>query len=278
MNSNKIISYLNISRPINVLITFFSIPVAYWIAGGSILLEALLAASSGALVTAGANAINDVFDIEIDRINKPSRPLPSGELSIYDAKRFWFITSFFAILINFFVNAYALLIVVFAIALLYYYSFKLKQTVLIGNITVSLMTAMAFIYGGVVSENVLRAIIPALFAFFVNLARELIKDIEDIEGDRQKGAVTFAVKYGVRKSIFLSSIILLMLILITIAVALYGSYNISFLYIVFIADLFFIWIVVTLLKDYSLPKIKRASILLKICMVIGLLSIISGSI
>ncbi len=79
MNSEKLKAFVQLSRPVNILIIVASIPVACWIAGGTIqdLFIIFLAALTGALVTAGANAINDSFDIEIDRINRPDRPLPS---------------------------------------------------------------------------------------------------------------------------------------------------------------------------------------------------------
>ena len=83
-------------------------------------------------------------------------------------------------------NSAALLIVVLSIALLYFYSARLKRTVLIGNLVIGLMTGMAFIYGGVVVGRMERAVVPAIFAFLVNLARELLKDVEDMEGDRKR--------------------------------------------------------------------------------------------
>ena len=99
MNSKKLVAYIQLSRPVNVLITFVSIPVACWIAGGTghDRLFILLAGITGALVAAGANAINDAFDIDIDRINRPDRPLPRGALTQYDARRMWLIVSLAAL-------------------------------------------------------------------------------------------------------------------------------------------------------------------------------------
>ena len=107
MNSNKLIAYVQLSRPVNVLITFVSIPVACWIAGEIPFpcFVILLAGITGALVAAGANALNDAFDIDIDRINRPDRPLPRGALAPNDAKRMWLIVSIAAIGINLFLNS-----------------------------------------------------------------------------------------------------------------------------------------------------------------------------
>jgi geranylgeranylglycerol-phosphate geranylgeranyltransferase len=280
MNSENFNGYVRLSRPVNVLITLVSIPVACWIAGGTAgdWFLILLAALAGALVTAGANAINDAFDIEIDRINRPNRPLPRGILKQRDARRMWLVMSIPAIGINIFINLFALLIVLFAVVLLYYYSARLKKTILAGNFVVGLMTGMTFIYGGAVIGSIDRAIIPALFAFLVNLARELVKDVEDIEGDRMKDAVTLPVRYGVKLSLGLSTALLLLLIGTTIAAASSAVYHKPFLYIVLIADLLMIVSIVMMWQNYSPVNLRRVSTTLKVCMVIGLLSVIAGSV
>jgi geranylgeranylglycerol-phosphate geranylgeranyltransferase len=257
-----------------------SIPVACWIAGGSFndWFIILLATLTGALVTAGANAINDLFDIEIDRINRPNRPLPSGALEQKEAKRMWFITSSISIGINLFINLSALLIVLFAIVLLYWYSARLKKTILIGNLVVGSMTGMAIIYGGAAVGSIDRAMIPALFAFLINLARELIKDVEDIEGDREEQALTLPIRYGVKLTLALSTALLLLLVGITIVVGLSAVYHRPFLYIVIIADILMSVSILIMWKDHSPINLRRVSIMLKVCMIIGLISIIAGSI
>lgn len=280
MNSKKLIAYIHLSRPINVLITFVSIPVACWIAGGTVSsrLFFFLAGITGALVSAGANAINDAFDVDIDRINRPDRPLPRGVLTQHDARRMWLIVSIAALGINLFLNSTALLVAILSIALLYFYSARLKRTVLAGNLVIGLMTGMAFIYGGVVVGRIERAIVPAIFAFLVNLAREVLKDIEDMEGDRKENAVTLPVKYGVKMSLVLATVSLLLLIGTTIAVVIFALYHPAFLYIVLAADCLICASIILMWRDHSSSTINRVSTILKISMVIGLLSIIIGSI
>jgi len=280
MNSKKLIAYFQLSRPLNVLITFASIPVACWIAGGTAYswFYILLAGMTGALVAAGANAINDVFDIDIDRINRPERPLPRGALTQQDARRMWLIVSVMALGINLFLNSIALLIVVFSIALLYFYSARLKRTVLAGNLVIGLMTGMAFIYGGVVVGRMERAVVPAIFAFLVNLARELLKDIEDMEGDRREHAVTLPIKYGVIPALVLATASLIILMSATIAVVIFALYHSAFLYIVFFADCLMCVSIILMWRDHSSTAMRRVSTILKISMIIGLISIIAGSI
>jgi geranylgeranylglycerol-phosphate geranylgeranyltransferase len=279
MNSKKLIAYFQLSRPVNVLITLVSIPVACWIAGGTVSawIFILMAGSTGALVAAGANAVNDAFDIDIDRINRPDRPLPRGALTQQDARRMWLIVSVAAIGINLFLNSTALLIVVLSIALLYLYSARLKRTVFIGNVLIGSMTGMAFIYGGVVVGRVERAVVPAIFAFLVNLARELLKDVEDMEGDRIEHAVTLPVKYGVTTAFVLATATLLILIGVTMTVATLGLYHSAFLYIVSVADCLMFISIILLWLGHSPTALKHASTILKVSMIIGLISIIAGS-
>jgi len=79
----------------------------------------------------------------------------------------------------------------------------IKENVFHRNVLIGSMTGMAFIYGGVVVGRIEHAVVPAIFAFLVNLARELLKDVEDMEGDRRENAVTLPVKYGVTTALIL---------------------------------------------------------------------------
>jgi geranylgeranylglycerol-phosphate geranylgeranyltransferase len=279
MNFKKLIAYFQLSRPVNVFITFVSILAACWIAGGTVSswFFILLAGMTGALVAAGANAINDAFDIDIDRINRPDRPLPRGVLTQNDARKMWLIVSITALGINLFLNSVVLLIVVLSIALLYFYSARLKRTVLAGNLVIGLMTGMAFIYGGVVVGRMERAVVPAIFAFLVNLARELLKDVEDMEGDRREHAVTLPIKYGVIPALVLATASLLVLTSATIAAAIFALYHSAFLYIVLIADCLMCVSIILMWRDHSSTAMRRVNTILKISLIIGLISIIAGS-
>ena len=263
----------------NVLITSVSIPVACWIAGGtwSNTFSILLAGCAGALVTAGANAINDVFDIDIDCINRPDRVLPSGNLTVNQAKRFWYVTSMLALVFTTLLSLIAFVIVLCAIVILYFYSAYLKRTVLVGNVVVALMTGMAFIYGGVVVANLGRALIPALFAFLINLAREVVKDIEDMEGDNKEKAGTFPLIYGVFVSRLFISSTLVLLVILTVLIGDSNYYNHYFLYVVLLSDLCILFGFILLWRVLSQSRLHQISVLLKSSMILGLLAIIVGS-
>jgi geranylgeranylglycerol-phosphate geranylgeranyltransferase len=279
MNSDRLRGLIQLSRPVNVAITLAVIPSAVVLIGGKgiSMVEALFAGLTGALVTAGANAINDFFDLEIDRINRPDRPLPRGVITKRNAVMMWLLTSLAAIFLNLVLPLAALIVVVLSIILLFIYSAALKRTVLAGNIVVAGMTGMAFLYAAIVAERPLRGLMPAGFAFLANFSREIIKDIEDMEGDRQLGAVTLPIVYGVRTSLLVVSISLWSLIALTILAYAAGMYSRSFLIIVSLVDAALAYTALNIWNAPTQDAMRAHSVRLKLCMVGGLAAIIAGS-
>lgn len=279
MLSKKLKAYIDLTRPVNVGITMLSIPAASILAGAKPLqwLEVVISAVTGGIVAAAANSINDFFDVEIDRINKPSRPIPRGDATKNEAKAEWMVLSIVAIALNILLNIYALVIVVFAVGILYWYSALFKRTIVLGNIVVGIMTGMAFVYGAVVVGNPSRSAMPALFAFLINLAREVIKDIEDIEGDRREHAMTLPVKYGIKPALWLATGTIVVLIVATVAAYRLRVYTIVYFYLVLSVDAILVIIVAWMWKDQTSATMNRLSNGLKLCMIIGLVAIFLGS-
>ncbi len=205
-----------LSRPVNVLFSFLSVFVAIVICGPlNDWPRIFLACLSAAFITAAANAINDVYDLEIDRINRPLRPLPQGVLTPREAFVFSISFFFLGVLSSAFINVQAFIIAVTFSALLTIYSAKFKRLPLIGNFTVSLATAFAFIYGGVAVGHVKNAVFPAIFAFLMHFGREIIKDMEDVKGDRRYNAQTLPIRYGMRTAKMFATAMLLALVGVT---------------------------------------------------------------
>jgi len=279
MSFEKTKAILELTRPFNCLITALSIAAAAILAGAGReeWVRIVSAAVVGAFVAAGANAVNDYFDVEIDRVNRPRRPIPRGAISREQARAAWFVFSMIALGLSLTFTPTAVGIVLFAVVALYVYSLSLKKTLLIGNIVVALMTALAFIYGAVVVDKLERAFMPALFAFLINLARELVKDVEDIQGDREMGATTLPIKYGTKSSVLLTTAVLAILIAATLAAYAMKFYSIVYLYVVLFVDLLLLYGIVSLWKDLSPASLRRVSLMLKLNMVLGLFAIFFGS-
>lgn len=271
-------TYVELSRPANVLIGMISIAVGALAAGSfSPWNHILLASLSGAMITAAANAINDYFDIAIDRINKPHRPLPSGRLSANAAKYFAVTLFFLGIFLALFIRFQAVFIACTAAVLLYLYSFRCKRMVLVGNGIVSFISGLAFIYGGVAVNRIAMATIPAGFAFFYHFGREVLKDIEDLEGDQLENARTFPVRFGLNPSRWLITAIFLLLIFLTLLPYSYHIFGKLYLIVVGLGvDLFLVFVIYSLWKDPSRTNLHRLSEWLRWDMVIGILAIIAG--
>lgn len=191
--------FVSITRPVNSLAAGLAAIVAYLIATGTVIPETLILFAAVALITAAGNVINDYYDIEIDRVNRPDRPIPSGKITLPAARAFA-VTLFLAgILVCLKTNALCIAIAVFNALLLIVYAARLKRTPLIGNIAVSYLAASMFLFGGALDgvPGISQVMPFAAMTFFAMLARELVKDAEDVEGDRASGAATLPILRGI---------------------------------------------------------------------------------
>ena len=188
---------LQLLRPLNCCITAASVLIGA-VAGGAVPPSApvWLAVLAAALITGAGNAFNDLRDLEIDRINRPRRPLPSGRLT---PRRAALVAAASAAAgLGFAVGAGPVpgLIAAGTLAGLWLYSARLKSTVLWGNLLVAFLAALAFPFGALAGGALGRSWIPAGFALLFHLGREIVKDVEDLEGDRARGVRTLALAVG----------------------------------------------------------------------------------
>ena len=231
------------------------------------------------LVNAGGNIINDYYDIEIDRINRPNRPLPSEKISLKFALKMYLYFTLFALVIAYsYLDYNAFGIVLLTSGLMFLYSNKLKGIPLVGNIVVAFSTGLAFLFGSIVVGNIYCGIIPAIFAFLISLMRELVKDIEDIEGDKAIGILTYPIKNGVENSVKLISIIGVLLIISTAIPYLLGIYNLYyFIFVSLFVNGILVFIIRSLKLDTSHNSLRKSSNLLKLGMVFGIIAIFIGT-
>jgi len=275
----KLKSIFIITRPVNIVITIISVIVAAFISVQNYTLsfEILLAGIAASLTAASGYIINDIFDIEIDKVNRPDRPLPIGKISTKQAYIISFLFGSISLIISYLVSIPALIIVIVSHFILIIYSKYLKRIPLIGNITVAFLTGLVFIYGGVVAGNPSAAVIPAVFAFLVNLIREIVKDIQDIEGDSSAGLTTFPIKFGFQKSKALILVLTISLILYTIYPFITQIYKIEyFIIVVIVVNPVLVYSLKVLYYQHSETSLKKTSNLLKLSMVFGLIAILLG--
>jgi len=236
-----------------------------------------LAGLSAALIAGGVNTLNDYFDVMADRVNRPERPIPAGVVLEKRALvQGWGLVGG-GVVLAWTVGVIPLLIAVGCVVLATVYNARLQQAPLIGNVIVSLVSGVPFLYGGAVVGNVTPALIPCGFAFLFHVGRELIKDVEDRQGDSVAGERSFAVCYGVEASYYVVAVVYTVLIGTTFLPFLLGSYGLGYLLLViFGVDTVILYTLHSLWRDRSAQNWGRVSRLLKADMVVGIGAVLIG--
>ncbi len=229
------------------------------------------------LITGAGNSINDYFDVEIDRINKPERPIPSGNIGLKNA--LYFSLALFAIgtLLATSINLICGSIALINSLLLIYYASSLKRTALLGNISVGYLTGSTFLFGGAAffeKGGINGIFVLFLLATLATIAREIVKDIEDIEGDSKDGARTLPIIIGAKKAAYLASLIGFVAVLASPLPYLQSLMSIRYLLIVALADMLFIVAVYQILGKNDPAKSSK---MFKMAMAFALISFIAGT-
>lgn len=239
--ARKFRAFLHALRPVNLLILagsevlisiLFSVLGSFngWAIHPGMLVLAVLSSLS---IAAAGNLHNDIHDIRSDSINRPgSNPAETFSLRMLSAWRnILGIAGLFGGVIAGIITGswYVIIVFILSVILLWAYSPYLKSRVFIGNLAVSLLPALAiFIIPAIWIESGTGQFRPeilffVIFAFLTSLCREIIKDIEDIEGDRQGGYRTMPVVYGIKRTRTVAGIlaIVLNIAIILLAINLY---------------------------------------------------------
>ncbi|MDR2967078.1 MAG: UbiA family prenyltransferase [Methanobacteriaceae archaeon] len=280
--------YLEIIRPGNAVMAVIAV-ILMGIIGQNYNLPLILGTLAVFLATGGGNVINDYFDHKIDAINKPKRPIPSGRISLKNAYIYasllFGVAVIFGILSSYLLDNYIpTLIVALSSLLMYYYGKTLKKIALIGNIVVSFLTGLCFIFAGVIigldtsSFGIIyTSLYLGFFAILMTMAREITKDMEDIEGDKLEGAKTFPIIYGNKVSSIVTGFLMVIAIVLSPILYLNGIFNIYFLIVLLLAIATFLYGVYKILKDQRPENCKNVSKLIKIGMMIIFISFAIGS-
>lgn len=198
----SISALVRITRPHNAVVAGLTALIGYLVATGTLTVPSLLPAVAVVLITAAGNVINDVYDIDIDRINRPERPIPSGAISPGGAKAYAIALFAGGIALATLTTALCLLIALANTLILILYAAWLKRTPGIGNVAVAYLTASIFLFGGAFAGvgGLIQNLSLAAIAFLATLAREILKDAEDVDGDAAGGARTLPMIVGVRRT------------------------------------------------------------------------------
>jgi len=283
----KIVAVFRLIRPLNCIILGFAVLVGVIVATdgrfseGTLFVQSLLSFITGFTFLGAANTVNDYYDRSIDKINEPSRPIPSGAVSPNEALGYVAALSFIGFIAAFFTSTtnFANLAIAFVAWFLFiYYATKGKRAGIFGNFIVSACVAIPFIYGGFAVDKglTLLLVLFSAMAFFSTLGREVTKGIVDTHGDKLQGVKTASILYGPRNAALIADVFYVVAVVISV-VPLFLS-KVSFWYIpaVVLADAGFLLSAVSLLLNYSRDNARRVKNLARLWMVVGLFAFIAG--
>lgn len=208
--------YLALTRPENMILTAIAVIAGSFIAAGPEIMdfqiEIAICCVCSMMLVGGGNALNDYNDRETDKENHPERPIPSGSISADTASvcAQALLGSGLLILLFALENKMPFVIALIGIILLIAYENGLKAAGISGNITVGLMSGAIFLFAGMAVNEPGPTLWMFSLAVLATITREIIKDIQDLEGDR--GRRTLPASIGIENSMRVAILFLLIAI------------------------------------------------------------------
>lgn len=236
----------------------------------------LVAIGATVLAVGAGNAINDYFDREIDAINQPERPIPRGAVSPDGALAFSVLL--FAVTVGL-----ALMLPIAAIAIatinliaLVTYTKLFKRLPGFGNALVSYLVGSTFLFGGAAVGSLETPLVLGFLAGTATFAREIIKDVEDLAGDREKGLNTLPIAIGARRSLAVATVALGVAVVTSPLPYLLGTFGAIYLAPVAVADAIMLYACVESVRDPTAAQnhFKYGTFLATAAFVIGRASLL----
>ncbi|MGP8057229.1 MAG: geranylgeranylglycerol-phosphate geranylgeranyltransferase [Nitrososphaerales archaeon] len=195
---------LELMRPANCAMIGFAVIVGVFVSKPADVkvVQGALGFLTGFFLCAYSMSTNDIYDVEVDRVNQPERPIPSGRVSTQAAVRLSvlvLVAGVASCVLT--LNPAAVGIALLYAFLMWVYNSRAKLTGLPGNLLVASSLAVPFIYGGVVSGGSLTRsllLMMAFTSFFSGVGREVVKGMADVEGDAKRGVNSVARSRGLR--------------------------------------------------------------------------------
>jgi geranylgeranylglycerol-phosphate geranylgeranyltransferase len=277
--SARLNAYLTLIRPPNTIMIGLAVVIGEAIGLGKLpgVSQAAFGFLTASLMMAGTMVANDIYDVEIDKVNSPQRPLPSGIVKTREAFVFAVVLSMAAIGFSALLGIWTFLTALLALALMIYYNTRGKKTGLIGNAVVSFNVALPFFYGGLAVNRISPLLfIFSLVAFLANFGREVAKGIADVKGDSLRQVRTLAVARGTKVAATASAGLFVIAVLLSFLPPLFES--ISWLYYppVIIADVGFLYSAYRLVGSQTPENIRAVKGHVLVWMLLGLVGFLLG--
>jgi len=294
----KLKNYFEIMRPVNCVMGGFTVVIGFLISHpepnflsfiqNSINIFLIIAGFLiFFLVAGGTNTINDYFDYDIDKINRPKRPIPRGDITRKQSIRYYIFLNFIALILAIIVGIITVngilvpFVVLFFEFIGFFYSWKGKASGLPGNIMVGITSAVGFPFAALFITEI-RDIPSLVWSIFIATSiyltsREFVKGMQDVEGDRQFKIKTIANLYGYKVAMIFMMIFSFIGAILFSLMIFFFEFNFWYVIFIIIADIIVITANLLLISNTNDPdKQSKSSLLLKIAGVILILAFLFG--
>ena len=274
---------VSILRPVNCAMIGFAVIIGYFVSKPTSVspVEILIAFVTGFCICAFSMVANDYYDVEVDRVNQPTRPLPSGALSMREARAIAGVMLAVGMVAA--IRTFDLLAVAIAglyALLAWLYDYRVKKYGLVGNLIVASSLAIPFIYGGVVSGgNVLGSLLlfMAATSLLAGVGREVVKAMADVPGDQKRGIRSWAAVHGLRSASVVGALFFVLAVGTSVMPLFILKVNAFYKLGVILPDAAFVYLAYSILAHADIEgalKVKKTAL---IGMLLGLIVFIGGA-
>ena len=280
MNFN-LIALLSLIRPINSFMIGLAVVVGIAIGSPDMLFSRLTIYGfiTGFSISSYSMIINDIYDIEIDKVNQPERPLAKQIISINFALSLSLILLLIGLTSSMIISYSHLIITVIFSFLSWFYNIWGKKQGIIGNSIVASSMSIPFIFGGVITGNISLLVWSiSLIAFLSGMGREIIKTIADVDGDKIKGIKSVSIQFGSRNAMLVACGFIIISILVSFIPVYFNLIQIYYIPLLILTDLILLYSVFILSKNYSKSESLKVKKLILYAMLFGLITFLANSI
>ncbi|MGQ9718490.1 MAG: geranylgeranylglycerol-phosphate geranylgeranyltransferase [Nitrososphaerales archaeon] len=273
-------SVVSLIRPINSVMVGFAVIVGIGVASPEMIISiySLLGFLTGFFISSFSMVVNDYYDVEVDRVNRPDRPIPSGALSMNSAIASAFILLSLGIASSLWIGFNNFVIASLFALLSWLYNFWGKKRGFMGNVMVALSVSIPYIYGGMAVNNASDPLLIwlALTSFLATTGREVVKTIYDVKGDEFRKVMSVARVYGSRFASKLGAVMFLMAMASSWIPFIEGIVGMVYAILILIPNLIFAYASIKIVKEPSEVSVLHVKSVALLGMLIGLMAFLIG--
>ncbi|MEE9585784.1 MAG: UbiA family prenyltransferase [Nitrososphaerales archaeon] len=276
------IDLIMLTRPVNSIMVGFAVVVGVAVSAPLELLSTptILGFLTGFLISSYSMVVNDWYDLDVDRINNPNRPLASGRISLRTAAVYAAILLILGIATSLFTGLENFIIATVFAAIAWVYNYWGKKQILLGNMMVAASVAIPYIYGGAAVGRIESLLLwfLALTSFLAATGREVVKTISDVEGDEARRVNSVARVYGSHAAAIVGGVLFLGAASSTVLPIVTGEVGVVYSTLILLPDVLFVYAAVKIIRDSTKTNALKIKNLTLIGMIIGMLVFIIGGI